>query len=74
VRELAEFDGEFPVATMADEMLTPDRDKCAALVTVAGNPVLSTPDGVKLDAALSGLSISWSASIRTSTRRRATPT
>ena len=55
VRELAEFDGEFPVATMADEMLTPGPGQVRALVTVAGNPVLSTPDGVKLDAALSGL-------------------
>jgi anaerobic selenocysteine-containing dehydrogenase len=55
VRELAEFDGEFPVATMADEMLTPGPGRVRALVTVAGNPVLSTPDGVKLDGALSGL-------------------
>jgi anaerobic selenocysteine-containing dehydrogenase len=55
VRGLAEFDGEFPVATMADEMLTPGPGQVRALVTVAGNPVLSTPDGAKLDAALGGL-------------------
>jgi anaerobic selenocysteine-containing dehydrogenase len=55
VRDLAEFDGEFPVATMADEMLKPGPGHVRALVTVAGNPVLSTPDGAKLDAALGGL-------------------
>jgi anaerobic selenocysteine-containing dehydrogenase len=55
VRELPEFDGEFPVATMADEMLAPGRGQVRALVTVAGNPVLSTPNGAKLDAALGEL-------------------
>ena len=55
VRGLAEFDGEFPVATMADEMRTPGPGQVRALVTVAGNPVLSTPNGAKLDAALSEL-------------------
>jgi anaerobic selenocysteine-containing dehydrogenase len=55
VRGLAEFDGEFPVATMADEMLTPGAGQVRALLTVAGNPVLSTPNGAKLDAALAEL-------------------
>jgi anaerobic selenocysteine-containing dehydrogenase len=55
VRGLPEFDGEFPVATMADEMLTPGAGQVRALVTVAGNPVLSTPNGTKLDTALSAL-------------------
>ncbi len=55
VRELPEFDGELPVATMADEMLTPGPGQVRALITVAGNPVLSTPNGTKLDAALSAL-------------------
>jgi len=55
VRGLAEFDGEFPVATMADEMLTPGAGQVRALVTVAGNPVLSTPNGAKLDGALAQL-------------------
>ena len=55
VRGLPEFDGEFPVATMADEMLMPGPGQVRALVTVAGNPVLSTPNGAKLDAALAGL-------------------
>jgi anaerobic selenocysteine-containing dehydrogenase len=55
VRNLPEFDGELPVATMADEMLMPGPGQVRALVTSAGNPVLSTPNGAKLDAALSGL-------------------
>jgi len=55
VRSLPEFDGEFPVATMADEMLMPGPGQVRALVTSAGNPVLSTPHGTKLDTALSGL-------------------
>jgi len=55
VRKLSEFDGEFPVATMADEMLMPGPGQVRALITVAGNPVLSTPNGAKLDAALSEL-------------------
>ncbi|MDB5072935.1 MAG: dehydrogenase [Candidatus Eremiobacteraeota bacterium] len=55
VRNLPEFDGEFPVATMADEMLMPGPGRVRAFVTSAGNPVLSTPHGAKLDDALSGL-------------------
>ncbi len=55
VRGLAEFDGEFPVATMADEMLAPGAGQVRAFVTVAGNPVLSTPNGTKLDDALTKL-------------------
>ncbi len=55
VRNLPEFDGEFPVATMADEMLMPGPGQVRALVTSAGNPVLSTPNGARLDEALSGL-------------------
>ena len=55
VRALPEFDGEFPVATMADEMLLPGPGQVRALITSAGNPVLSTPDGTKLDTALRGL-------------------
>jgi anaerobic selenocysteine-containing dehydrogenase len=55
VRNLPEFGGEFPVATMADEMLTEGKGQIRALMTVAGNPVLSTPNGRKLEGALAGL-------------------
>ncbi len=52
VRKLPDFNGEFPVATLADEILTEGDGQIKAMLTVAGNPVLSTPNGVKLDTAL----------------------
>jgi anaerobic selenocysteine-containing dehydrogenase len=55
VRGLPEFDGELPNVTMTEEMTTPGEGQIRALVTVAGNPVLSTPDGAALDRALAGL-------------------
>jgi anaerobic selenocysteine-containing dehydrogenase len=55
VRKLPEFGGELPVATLADEMETPGEGQIKALITVAGNPVLSTPNGARLDQALSRL-------------------
>jgi anaerobic selenocysteine-containing dehydrogenase len=55
VRDLPEVRGEMPVASLADEMETPGEDQVRALVTVAGNPVLSTPDGGRLDAAIQDL-------------------
>ena len=50
-----EFNGEIPVAGMAEEMTTPGPGQIRALVIHAGNPVLSIPDGRKLDDALAGL-------------------
>jgi anaerobic selenocysteine-containing dehydrogenase len=55
VRGLPEFGGELPVSTMAEEILTPGAGQIRAMVTVAGNPVLSTPNGRKLDEALGTL-------------------
>src|ERR1044072_3121021 len=55
VRKLPEFSGELPVATLAEEILTEGPGQIKALVTSAGNPVLSTPNGRELDRALSGL-------------------
>jgi anaerobic selenocysteine-containing dehydrogenase len=55
VRGLPEFGGELPVAALADEILTPGEGQVRALLTVAGNPVLSTPDGGRLDEALQQL-------------------
>lgn len=55
VRGLPEFGGELPVSTMAEEILTPGEGRIRAMVTVAGNPVLSTPDGRRLDEALGSL-------------------
>ncbi len=55
VRNLPEFTGEFPVATLADEILTEGDGQVRALVTFAGNPALSTPNGRELDHALESL-------------------
>lgn len=55
VKGLPEFGGEYPASTMADEMLTPGEGQIRAFVTVAGNPVLSNPNGKRLEQALSGL-------------------
>ena len=55
VRGLPEFAGELPVAALAEEMQTPGEGQVRALLTVAGNPVLSTPDGRNLDAAIGAL-------------------
>jgi len=55
VRKLKEIRGELPVATMVDEMETPGRGQVRGLLTVAGNPVLSTPNGPRLEAALADL-------------------
>ncbi len=51
----AEVMSELPVATLADEITTPGRGQVRALLTIAGNPVLSTPDGSHLAAALEQL-------------------
>ena len=55
VRGLPEFAGELPVAALREEIETPGEGQVRALLTVAGNPVLSTPDGAGLDRALAGL-------------------
>ncbi len=55
VRGLGEVMGEYPVAAMAEEIDTPGDGQLKAMVMVAGNPVLSTPDGVRLSAALDTL-------------------
>jgi anaerobic selenocysteine-containing dehydrogenase len=49
--------GEFPVAALAEEITTPGDGQVRALFCVAGNPVLSTPDGPVLDAALGELDL-----------------
>jgi anaerobic selenocysteine-containing dehydrogenase len=55
VHGLPEVMGEYPVGTLADEITTPGPGQLRALVTVAGNPVLSTPNSNQLDAALADL-------------------
>lgn len=55
VRKLPEFGGEFPAATLADEILTDGKGQVKALITIAGNPVLSLPNGRKTERALEKL-------------------
>ena len=47
--------GELPMTCMAEEMETPGPGQVKALITVASNPVLSSPNGPRLAAALDGL-------------------
>ena len=53
VQHLPEFGGDLPVAALAEEIDTGGEGRVRALVTLAGNPVLSAPNGRRLDAALS---------------------
>ena len=55
VRGLPEFGGELPVAALAEEIDTPGDGQIRGLVTFAGNPVLSAPNGGRLGRALAGL-------------------
>jgi len=55
VRGLPEFDRELPSAALAEEILAPGEGQIKVLFTGAGNPVLSTPAGDKLDDALESL-------------------
>ena len=56
VRGAPEVLGQVPVSCMAEEIATPGEGQIHALVCIAGNPVLSSPDSQKLDAALPALS------------------
>ena len=47
--------GELPITCMAEEMETAGEGQIKALITVASNPVLSSPDGPRLAAALDQL-------------------
>ena len=55
VSGLPEMNGELPVSGLADEMLTPGEGQVRGLITFAGNPVLSTPGGTRLERAIGEL-------------------
>ena len=57
VRGLPESFGELPVATLADEILTEGEGQVRALFTVAGNPLLSTPNSGRLREACESLEL-----------------
>ena len=50
-----EFGGELPMTCFAEEILTPGPGQVRAVITSAGNPVLSTPGGAELERALGSL-------------------
>ncbi len=55
VRGLPEFSGALPAAAIAEEIETPGDGQIRGFVCVAGNPVLSVPNGPRLDRALGRL-------------------
>ena len=55
--------GEYPAAALAEEILEAGEQSVRALVTVAGNPVLSTPHSLRLDEALDALELMISVDI-----------
>jgi anaerobic selenocysteine-containing dehydrogenase len=55
VRGLPEFYGELPVSVLAEEIETPGEGQVRALITAAGNPVVSTPNSGRLGRAVDGL-------------------
>jgi len=55
VSGLPEFADELPVAGLADEILTPGEGQVRGMFLYAGNPVLSTPGGARLDEAMAQL-------------------
>jgi anaerobic selenocysteine-containing dehydrogenase len=55
VSQKSEVLGEFPVGVLAEEIRTPGAGQIKALITIAGNPVLSNPNGTQLDGAFETL-------------------
>src|SRR5947209_10857889 len=55
VRGLDEIFGELPAACLAEEIDTPGEGQIRALITISGNPAVSTPNSGRLDAALEQL-------------------
>jgi anaerobic selenocysteine-containing dehydrogenase len=55
VRGLDEIFGELPAACLAEEIDTPGEGRVRALITISGNPAVSTPNSARLDRALEQL-------------------
>lgn len=72
VRGIPEFFGEMPVVVLAEEIETPGEGQIRAMITVAGNPVVSNPASTRLDAAMASLEFMVSVDIyRNETTRHA---
>ncbi|MBX2796705.1 MAG: molybdopterin-dependent oxidoreductase [Myxococcales bacterium] len=57
VRGLPEFSGELPTSTLSDEIETPGEGQVRGLFVWSGNPVLSAPNGTRLERALEQLEL-----------------
>lgn len=57
VHGLVEMFGELPVATLADEILTEGEGKVRAIITIAGNPLVSAPNAGRLAKAFAELEV-----------------
>ncbi|QJB68398.1 molybdopterin oxidoreductase family protein [Parasphingorhabdus halotolerans] len=55
--EMPSVMSELPMVTFADELLRDDEERIRSLFVITGNPVLSAPDGAKLDRALENLDL-----------------
>lgn len=55
VRQLPEYGGELPSSTIAEDILTPGDGQIKAFITSCGNPVLSVPNGRKIEEAFASL-------------------
>lgn len=55
VRNLPEVAGELPSSVITEEIMTEGEGKIRAMIINSGNPVLSTPNGVKLEEAFQSL-------------------
>ncbi len=72
INGLPKVSGELPTSTLADEIETPGEGQHHALITIAGNPVLSAPNGPRLSAAFEKLDFMLSIDIyRNETTRHA---
>ena len=57
VRGMPEAFGELPVACLAEEITEPGEGQVRALITVAGNPLVSTPNSGRLSEAFDSLDL-----------------
>ncbi len=55
VSNLPEVGGELPAVVMAEEILTAGEGQIKAMIISAGNPILSTPNGIQLEKAFKSL-------------------
>lgn len=55
VSKLPEFAGELPSVAMGEEILAPGEGQIKAMVTIAGNPIISSTNSTELDSAFAGL-------------------